>query len=60
MAIFLFPIKPALVKKVAGMKDLRAKEFLTNMSYAVSIVLLVICILSLAGGTYNPFIYFRF
>ena len=27
---------------------------------AASLVILVVCILNLAGGTYNPFIYFRF
>lgn len=30
------------------------------LSYACSVVLLLVCIMSLAGGTYNPFIYFRF
>lgn len=29
-------------------------------SYLCSIVLLILCILSLSSGTYNPFIYFRF
>lgn len=29
-------------------------------AYVCSIALLVLCILSLSGGTYNPFIYFRF
>lgn len=29
-------------------------------AYVCSIVLLVLCMLSLSGGTYNPFIYFRF
>ena len=31
-----------------------------SFSYPVSIALLILCILSLSGGTYNPFIYFRF
>lgn len=29
-------------------------------SYVCTVVLLVLCMLSLSGGTYNPFIYFRF
>ncbi len=29
-------------------------------SYVAAIVLLVLCMASLSGGTYNPFIYFRF
>lgn len=29
-------------------------------SYVCAIALLVLCMASLAGGTYNPFIYFRF
>lgn len=28
--------------------------------YAISLVILVLCMLSLAGSSYNPFIYFRF
>lgn len=37
-----------------------AGKFLTVISYPVSVLLLAACIVSLAGGTYNPFIYFRF
>ena len=58
--VFMFPIKPAIAKRVSEMKDLRAKEFTVNVSYVVSVALLILCMLSLAGGTYNPFIYFRF
>ncbi len=29
-------------------------------SYAVTVVLLIVCMMSLAGGTYQPFIYFQF
>lgn len=31
-----------------------------NGSYAVSILLLLLCMMTLSGGAYNPFIYFRF
>lgn len=34
--------------------------FAQAVSYVVSVPLLLACIVSLAGGTYNPFIYFRF
>ena len=33
---------------------------LGGMSYVGSLFLLLACMMSLAGGTYNPFIYFRF
>lgn len=48
--IACFPVKKAL-EKVRGWE---------GFSYAVSLIGLVLSILSLAGGTYNPFIYFRF
>ena len=32
----------------------------TAASYAGSFILLLLCMLSLSSGTYNPFIYFRF
>ena len=38
----------------------RYQAFYNNMAFVCSIVGLVLCMLSLAGGTYNPFIYFRF
>lgn len=37
-----------------------ACRILTPGAYAGSILLLVLCLLSLSSGTYNPFIYFRF
>ena len=40
--------------------DGRYQAFYNNMAFVCSIVGLVLCMLSLAGGTYNPFIYFRF
>ena len=49
------PWKEWLEKK--GRKLLPMVE---SFSYPVSIALLILCILSLSGGTYNPFIYFRF
>ena len=39
---------------------LRGRPALERASWVVSVVLLVLCVMSLATGTYNPFIYFRF
>lgn len=36
------------------------KNMVESLSYAACIVLLLLCILSLSSGSYNPFIYFRF
>ena len=36
------------------------KQVMRAASFAGSIALLVLCVLSLSSGTYNPFIYFRF
>ena len=44
-------------RKIAGRL---AEKILTPASYAVSIVLLLLCMFSLSAQTYNPFIYFRF
>lgn len=39
---------------------LRGRAAFERASWVVTIVLLALCLLSLATGTYNPFIYFRF
>lgn len=54
-----FPLTVKLQEKVNGC-SVRVKNGVEMASYAGSILLLLLCILSLAGGTYNPFIYFRF
>lgn len=41
----------------ASLKKCRGYEVLVSL---LSFAGLLLCILSLAGGTYNPFIYFRF
>lgn len=53
--IFAFPIKDKIADKMEN-----KKEVLEVGSYFVSIVLLALCIISLASSTFNPFIYFRF
>lgn len=42
------------------METIEKTKQLQNILWPVSLVLLLVCMLSLAGGTYNPFIYFRF
>ncbi|MBQ4396418.1 MAG: MBOAT family protein [Clostridia bacterium] len=36
------------------------RQAMTGVKYAASLVLLALCVMSLAASTYNPFIYFRF
>lgn len=48
--IFAVPLKNVLAKN----------DKLQKISWIVVLVILVLCMLNLAGGTYNPFIYFRF
>lgn len=57
--IFMFPVKPYISGKVTALEE-EKKSFFTGLSYVISVCLLLLCMLSLAGGTYNPFIYFRF
>ena len=49
-AILSAPVKDKL-------KDCKPLE---KLSWVVTPILLILCIMNLAGGTYNPFIYFRF
>ena len=37
-----------------------ANGVMNFLSFGYSFVLLILCLLSLSSGTYNPFIYFRF
>ncbi len=38
----------------------RQVSWLERLSWIVTPCILILCVMSLAGGTYNPFIYFRF
>ncbi len=53
------PVKNSL-KKLCGRHGKDRNVLMAPYSYVCSIVLLVLCMLSLSSGTYNPFIYFRF
>lgn len=59
--VFLFTMLFALlcttpIFKIAGERIVP----LQKVGYVLSIVLLLLCIMNLAAGSYNPFIYFRF
>lgn len=52
--LFCLPVLPALKKRIAQ------KNWYAPVSSILLLLLLVLCILSLAGSSFNPFIYFRF
>lgn len=64
--IFLFTMVIAAIASCPVLPKLYEQNRLTNnkgivfSSYIASILLLILCLLSLSGGAYNPFIYFRF
>lgn len=52
------PIIPRLEAKTRT--SIQRWEVVTGLTYIGSFILLILCMLSLSGSTYNPFIYFRF
>lgn len=57
--ILAFPVVPAVRAHISKMKQ-NVQTAVDRAAYLGSAVLLLLCMLSLAGGGYNPFIYFRF
>lgn len=57
---FLVTLAGALIACCPVKKLISEKKWYGPVAYVCSLTGLVICILSLASGTYNPFIYFRF
>ncbi|MDE6092571.1 MAG: MBOAT family protein, partial [Ruminococcus sp.] len=55
--IFSMPVWQMVRRKITSQKLLSAGEM---CSYGVSLILLIVCILTLSSASYNPFIYFRF
>lgn len=51
------PIKDALAKRLEQAGQARAAE---SLSYVLSVALVLLSLLELSAGGYNPFIYFRF
>lgn len=58
--VFLVTLASALIACCPVKKLISEKKWYGPVAYVCSLTGLVICILSLASGTYNPFIYFRF
>ena len=56
----LFVFAVGAVTCLPVLEKLRGRPALERLSWVLTLVLLALCILSLASGTYNPFIYFRF
>ena len=50
----------ALVAAVPVNSMLKKYKWYEGFTYVLSLAGFALCVLSLAGGTYNPFIYFRF
>lgn len=58
--VHLFAMVSGIVASVP-LKDAFSKKIVfQNLSWIFSLLILLLCIMNLAGGTYNPFIYFRF
>lgn len=55
--IFSMPVMQTLRSRIRSTKALAAGE---ACSYGISLVLLMVCIITLSSASYNPFIYFRF
>ena len=58
--VFLVTLAGALIACCPVKKLISEKKWYGPVAYVCSLTGLVICILSLASGTYNPFIYFGF
>lgn len=62
--LFLVTLPVAAVCSMPALERIknthRMQPLWEGVSYMISIPLLAACMVSLAGGTYNPFIYFRF
>lgn len=58
--VYLLTLAVAIIASFPVIKWLRGKRGYEAFSYLCSLVGMVLCIMSLASGTYNPFIYFRF
>lgn len=57
-ALACAPVWPALTRRMAA--DPGRLRRWNMLEYAGSLLLLLLCVLSLSSATYNPFIYFRF
>lgn len=58
--VYLVTLAAALVAAVPVNSMLKKYKWYEGFNYVLSLAGFALCVLSLAGGTYNPFIYFRF
>ena len=58
--VLLVTLAGALIACCPVIKTVNNKKWYAPFAYVCSLLGLVVCMLSLASGTYNPFIYFRF
>ena len=58
--VHLAAFAAAIPASMPYMESIGKSEKIQKALWASSLVLLLACMLNLAGGTYNPFIYFRF
>lgn len=58
--VYLVTLAAALVAAVPVNIMLKKYKWYEGFTYVLSLAGFALCVLSLAGGTYNPFIYFRF
>ena len=58
--VYLVTLSAALVAAVPVNSMLKKYKWYEGFTYVLSLAGFALCVLSLAGGTYNPFIYFRF
>lgn len=58
--VHLTAIAAGIIGSMPVRNTLEKNKGLQGVSWAVSLGILLLCILNLASGTYNPFIYFRF
>ena len=57
--VYLVTLAAALVAAVPVNSMLKKYKWYEGFTYVLSLAGFALCVLSLAGGTYNPFIYFR-
>lgn len=58
--VYLVTLAATLVAAVPVNSMLKKYKWYEGFTYVLSLAGFALCVLSLAGGTYNPFIYFRF
>lgn len=58
--VYLVTLAAVLVAAVPVNSMLKKYKWYEGFTYVLSLAGFALCVLSLAGGTYNPFIYFRF